>query len=119
MVWSLSEFSNVARQHSDAILPTQPGDSHLQGVHSSRSTISENKCEVRSLLRYHQARHSGPCPNINHCSGDVCEGCHKGFRVFNHLWDWSVTQGAHSLRSGKNLFNSAANSHLTNVLVTL
>jgi hypothetical protein len=119
MVGLFSEFSNVARQHRDPVRPAQPGDSHLQGVHSSGSTISKNECEVGAFLSNHQARHSGPCPDINHCSGDFSKGCHKSFRVFNHLWDWSVTQGAHSLSGGKNLFNGAANSHLTNVLVAL
>jgi hypothetical protein len=91
----------------------------LQSIHSGGSTISENKREVGSFLGNHQARHSGPCSNINHCSSDIRNGCHKCFSVFNNLWDWSVAQGAHSLRGGKNLFNGAANSHLTNVLVGL
>jgi hypothetical protein len=119
MVGVLSEFSDVTGEHGDAVLPAQPGDSHLQSIHPSRTTISKNKCEVGPLLSNHQARHSSPCPNVNHCSGDVGQGAYKSFRVFNHLGDWSITQGAYSLRSGKNLFNGAANSHLTNVLLAL
>jgi hypothetical protein len=119
MVGVLSEFSNVTRQYRDAVFPAQTRDSHLQRIHSSRSTIREYKSELGAFLSNHQTRHASSGANVNHSSSDVNQCRHKCFCVLNDLGDWSVAQRADSLRSGKNLFNGAANSHLTNVLVAL
>jgi hypothetical protein len=113
----LPQVGDVAGEHRDAVFPTQTGDPHLQCIHSSRSAIRKYESEVGAFLSNHQTRNASSGANVNHGSSDVGQCRHKCFRVFHHLWDGSVAQRANPLCGGQNLFNGAAISHLTNVMV--